>query len=64
MMYSFTCPAPGCGHITTVEANTDDDAVDKFMTAGGEHAKTAHPAMPMMPEEQMRQMVRTGMKKM
>lgn len=61
MRDSFKCPA--CDHTLTVEAATDDEAVDKFMAAGDAHMKEVHADMPAMPEDKMREMVRTGMVK-
>ncbi|MDP3998598.1 MAG: hypothetical protein Q8P89_03200 [bacterium] len=61
MSYSFKCPA--CNHVLKVEAATDEAAVEKFMAAGDEHMKAVHADMPAMPEDQMKEMVRTGMMK-
>lgn len=63
MKYSFTCPAP-CNYEIKVDANSDDEAVNKILAEGAKHAKTAHPDMPPPGEEQARAMVRTRMKKM
>ena len=59
MTYSFTCPA--CGHVTTCDAMTDNEALGKMMELGGVHMKDVHPDMPATPEDQMKEMVRTGM---
>lgn len=59
MTYSFKCPA--CEHTLTAEVESDDEALEKFMAAGGEHMKAVHSDMPPMPEDQMREMVRSGM---
>jgi predicted small metal-binding protein len=40
--YSFKCPAP-CNQEIKVDAQNDDEAVNKLMTAGKAHAKEAHP---------------------
>lgn len=61
MNYSFKCPA--CDHILTVEAASDNEALEKFMAAGDEHMKAVHADAPAMPENQMKEMVRTGMVK-
>lgn len=61
MSYSFKCPA--CDHTLTTEAANDDEALEKFMAAGDEHMKAVHADAPAMPEDQMREMIRTGMKK-
>ena len=63
MKYSFTCPAP-CNYQIKVDAQYDDEAVRKIMEEGKIHAKKAHPDMPPMTEEQMKSMLRAGMKKM
>lgn len=47
----------------TVEAENDDEAVAKFNEAGTVHTKEVHPDMPPMSEEDMTNMVRTGMQK-
>ena len=62
MKYSFKCPPP-CNYEIKVEANNDDEAVGKIMKAGEAHKKQAHPDITMS-EEQMRNMVRSGMKRM
>lgn len=59
MNYSFKCPA--CEHTITVEAENDDEAVQKINTEGVVHAQQVHPEMPPMSEEQMTQMVRENM---
>ncbi len=58
--YSFTCPAPGCGHVTEVEAANDDEAMTHMMAAGKEHAATVHPDMPAMGDEEMMGMVKAS----
>ena len=63
MNYSFVCPVPGCGHTVKVEAVSDEDAVQKIMMAGAEHAKNVHPNMPVN-ENEMLEMVKTQMKKL
>jgi hypothetical protein len=63
MKYSFTCPAP-CNHEIKVEANNDDEAINKIMAEGKTHAQKAHPDMPPMTEDQMKLMLRAGMKRM
>ena len=62
MKYSFTCPAP-CNYEIKVDAQTDDDAMNKIMAAGKVHAKEKHPNMPPMSEQQMKDMFKAGMKK-
>ena len=62
MKYSFKCPAP-CNYEIKVDATNDNDAMNKIMTAGKEHAKKAHPDMSPMSEQQMKDMLKAGMKK-
>jgi predicted small metal-binding protein len=62
MKYSFQCPAP-CNYEIKVDAQTDDEAMNKIMAAGQVHAKEAHPDMPSMSEQQMKDMLKAGMKK-
>ena len=62
MKYSFKCPAP-CNKELNVDALTDDEAINKLMAAGKGHAKEAHPNMPPMSEQQMKDMLKAGMKK-
>ncbi|HLB51831.1 hypothetical protein A3F07_04325 [candidate division WWE3 bacterium RIFCSPHIGHO2_12_FULL_38_15] len=63
MQYLFVCPMPNCGHEVVVEAASDEDAVQKIMMAGAEHAKNVHPNMPVN-ENEMLEMVKTQMKKL
>ena len=62
MKYSFTCAAP-CNYEIKVDAQTDDEAMTKIIAAGKVHIKEAHPDMPPMPEQQMKDMLKAGMKK-
>jgi predicted small metal-binding protein len=62
MKYSFTCPAP-CNYEIKIDAQNDDEALKKIMEAGVVHAKKAHPNMPPMTEEKLKNMFRSGMKK-
>lgn len=61
MKYSLTCPA--CSQDVVVEAATDKEAFDKILVEGKTHGEKYHADMPPMPEEQMKELVRTGMKK-
>ena len=61
MKYSFKCPV--CGHVVTVEAQSDDEAVEKINEEGKVHGAQVHPEMPAVPDDQMKQMVREGMYK-
>ena len=60
MTYSFQCPA--CLKKLEVEADGDDDAVNKIMVAGKEHGEEVHPDMKTDPAE-MEKMVRDQMQK-
>jgi hypothetical protein len=60
--YSFKCPAP-CNEEIEVDAQNDNEAIEKLMTAGKAHAKKAHPNMPPMTDEQMKTMLKANMKK-
>ena len=62
MKYAFTCPAPGCGHTMTVDAATEDEALQKLLVEGDKHGKAVHPDMKLTPDEATA-MVRVGMKK-
>ena len=62
MKYSFACPAP-CNYEVKVEAQNDDEAMNKLMAEGKVHAEAAHPNMPPMSEQQMKDMLKSGMKK-
>jgi len=62
MKYSFKCPAP-CNYEIKVDAQNDDEAMNKTMAAGKVHAKEKHPDKPAMSEQQMKDMFKAGMKK-
>ena len=62
MKYSFKCPGT-CTYEVKVEAQNDDDAVGKIIKTEEVHRKQAHPDMPPMTEEQLKNIVRSGMKK-
>jgi predicted small metal-binding protein len=62
MKYSFKCPAP-CNYEIKVDAQNDDEAMNKLMAAGKVHAKEKHPDMPPMSEQQRKDMFKAGMKK-
>lgn len=61
MQYSLACPA--CEHTLTVDAQNDEGAIEKFMEEGKIHLIQAHPEMAATPEEGLRNMVRTNMRK-
>ena len=62
MKYSFKCPG-SCNYEVKVDAQNDDEAIGKIIKAGEVHRKEAHPDMPPMTEEQLKNIVRSGMKK-
>jgi len=61
MKYSFKCPGT-CNYEVKVEAKNDDEAIRKIIKEGEDHRKQAHPDMPPMTEEQLKTIVRSGMK--
>ena len=63
MLYSFTCPAVDCKFTVEVDAKDDEEAVRKIVSEGLKHAMSDHPDKPSMPESEMMNMVRAGMKK-
>jgi predicted small metal-binding protein len=62
MKYSFKCPGP-CHYEIKVDAQNDDEAINKIMAVGKVHMKDAHSNMPPMSEQQMKDMLMAGMKK-
>jgi predicted small metal-binding protein len=62
MKYSFKCPAP-CNYEIKVDAQNDNEAMSKLVASGKVHAKEKHPDMPPMPEQQLKDMLKAGMKK-
>jgi predicted small metal-binding protein len=62
MKYSFKCPAP-CNYELKVDAQNDDEAMTKLMAAGKVHVKEAHADKPPIPEKEMKDMLKKGMKK-
>jgi len=52
-----------CNYEIKVDAQTDNEAMTKIIAAGKVHIKEAHPDMPPMPEQQMKDMLKVGMKK-
>jgi formylmethanofuran dehydrogenase subunit B len=61
MKYSLTCPL--CGHLVSVDAANDNEAADKLMKLAVDHGHQKHPEMAAMPAEEIRKMVKTGMKR-
>jgi len=60
VQYSLKCAA--CEHVLTADAGSDEEAMSKLMEAGEAHVAEQHPGMSMS-EDEMRDMVRSGMKK-
>jgi hypothetical protein len=60
MKYSFSCPAT-CNYQISVDAKNDDEAVAKIIKEGAVHGKQAHPDVLSMTEEQLKNLVRSGM---
>ena len=60
MTYSFQCQ---CGQTLSVDAQNDDEALGKLMDVGADHMPAVHPNAPPMSDEEMKNMLRSGMKK-
>lgn len=57
MTYTFTC-SQGHEPITfTVEAENDDEALQKIMEQSGSHVQEAHPELANMPEDQVKGLI-------
>ena len=62
MRYLFKCPG-ACNYALMINAQNDDEAVDRIIETGEVHRKETHPDIPSMTREQLRNIVRSGMKK-
>jgi hypothetical protein len=62
MKYSFSCPAT-CNYEIMVDAKNDDEALAKIVAEGALHSRKVHPYVLPMTEEQLKNMVRSGMLK-
>ena len=69
MVYTFACPIP-CRRVIKVDANTDDEAITKILAAGAvscrnmatfKDCEEEHRHMPVLHEEQLREIVRLSM---
>ena len=60
LKYTYSCPL--CKESVTIEAVTEEEALEMIISEGKEHAKTAHPGFP-IPEQMLRNMIKGGMKK-
>ena len=62
MQYSFTCPTGGCNFSVNVIAQNDDWAVEKIIEVSSVHGKQAHPNLPSMTVQQIKNVVLSGVK--
>ena len=60
MKYSFLCPAT-CNYEISVDAKNADEAVAKIIKGSAVHGKQVHPDILSMTEEQLKNLVRSGM---
>lgn len=60
MKYSFLCPAT-CNYEISVDAKNADEAVAKIIKESAVHGKQVHPDILSMTEEQLKNLVRSGM---
>ena len=69
MVYTFACPIP-CRRVIKVDASTDDEAITKILAAGAVSCRNMaslkdcdeeHRHMPVLHEEQLREIVRVSM---
>ena len=68
MVYKFICPAP-CSRVMMVDANNDDDAVNKIIGAGAINCRNMKsmpcckkvPHLPPLPEKKLGDIVRLCM---
>ena len=64
MKYTMHCPVENCDHVMEAEAETDDEAVGRLITAGDNHfAEVGHPMDESMTPEMKTKMTREYMKK-
>jgi len=62
MKYTMLCPVEGCGHKMEAEAESDDEAVSKLVSAGDGHfADVGHPTDQSMTPEAKQQMTKKYM---
>lgn len=45
MPYTFACPLENCEEVMTVEAENDDEALDKLVAKAKVHLAEAHPQL-------------------
>jgi len=64
MKYTMHCPVENCDHVMEADAETDNEAVGKLITAGDDHfAQVGHPTDDSMTPEMKDKMTREYMKK-
>ena len=61
MQYELSCPL--CTQSLTIDAETDDEAMEKFMKEAKAHVVEQHPNFASAPEEMLKGMIQAGMKK-
>ncbi len=59
LQYTFVCSLGHQPETMTVEALSDDEALEKMMILARDHIAKKHSAMPPMSEEQMMSMIKT-----
>lgn len=62
MQYSFTCPTGVCNFSVKVIAQKDDWPVEKIIEVSSVHGKQAHPNLPSMTVQQIKNVVLSGVK--
>jgi len=45
MPYTFACPLEGCEEVMTVEAENDEQALDKLVAKARDHLAQVHPEL-------------------
>ena len=62
MQYSFICPTRGCNFSVKVDTQNDAWAVEKIIEVSSVHDKHAHPNLPSMTVQQIKNIVLSGVK--
>ena len=62
MQYSFTCSQGHDPQTFTVDAENEDEAVEKLMEQTQSHLTEKHSDMPSMSPEEAKNMIRSGLK--
>ena len=63
MQYSFMCPTGSCNFSVKVIAQNDDWAVEKIIEVSSVHGKQAHPNLPSMTVQQIKNVVLSSVEK-